>query len=160
MSEPKYSSEEDFTVPASRLARREPNRIPERVHDAGDSVISLQSEMGLADEPERFRDILCLIREVWREYGIDSQVPYNSQKPKVMHAVEATVVKRMPALRLQYEGAWPVRFYLKRALKDHGSQSRIRAHDEAPYIYPGKQPQNLGRRRLPMRAALEKKPHR
>ncbi|KAI0730871.1 hypothetical protein C8Q76DRAFT_690849 [Earliella scabrosa] len=96
-----------------------PSFNPVRLYDAGDGVRSLQSEMGLQDAPNRFRRILSLIRDVWREYDVDYQVSYKEQDPNVMREVETEVIRRMPTLQLEYTKAWPITFYLKRALKSH-----------------------------------------
>ncbi|RPD76251.1 hypothetical protein L226DRAFT_371502 [Lentinus tigrinus ALCF2SS1-7] len=81
--------------------------------------------MGLQYAPDHFRAILSVIREVWRDLGVDTRVPYGSQDSDLMRSVKKEALKRMPFLRIQYENGWPVMFYLKRALKGgHSSKSK------------------------------------
>ncbi|KAI0718066.1 hypothetical protein C8T65DRAFT_693998 [Cerioporus squamosus] len=99
-----------------------PPANPGRLYDAGDGKPSLQCEMGLQYAPDHFRAILSVIREVWRDLGVDIRAPYGSQDKALMRAVKKEALKRMPFLRIQYENGWPVTFYLKRSLK--GGHSR------------------------------------
>ncbi|RDX50848.1 hypothetical protein OH76DRAFT_1481920 [Lentinus brumalis] len=94
-----------------------PPANPKRLYDAGDGKSSLQLEMGLQYAPDHFRAILSVIREVWRDLGVDTRVSYGSQDNALMRSVKKEALKRMPFLRIQYEDGWPVIFYLKRSLK-------------------------------------------
>ncbi|TFK92623.1 hypothetical protein K466DRAFT_212255 [Polyporus arcularius HHB13444] len=99
-----------------------PSANPKRLYDAGDGKSSLQLAMGLQYAPDHFRAILSVIREVWRDLGVDTRASYGSQDSALMRLVKKETLKRMPFLRIQYEDGWPVTFYLKRSLK--GGHSR------------------------------------
>ncbi|RDX50849.1 hypothetical protein OH76DRAFT_367927 [Lentinus brumalis] len=101
---------------------RRPSRIPQKHHDSGDGAPSLQSKMGLQGNPDKFCAFLDIIRKVWREQGIDCRLQYSLQDPAKMRSVKLEVIRRLPFLTTDYEDAWPVNFYLQKALKSHRSQ--------------------------------------
>ncbi|KAI0718065.1 hypothetical protein C8T65DRAFT_639890 [Cerioporus squamosus] len=108
-----------------------PPRIPHILYDPGSGEPSLQSMMGLENEEVKFRGILDTIRAVWRAQEVDCYLPYFRQDPARMRSVTEEVVKRLPYLATDYEDAWPVEFYLRKALKDHGIQGSKRRRSEA-----------------------------
>ncbi|KAI0741317.1 hypothetical protein C8Q80DRAFT_1273781 [Daedaleopsis nitida] len=134
-----------------------PSFIPQRLYDAGDGEVTLQTQMGLLDEIDTFVDTLDVIREVWREHDIDIQVPYKWQDPEVMRSIKQEVINRLPYLRSDYKDAWPVTFYLKRALKNHLplnlKPAPIPSDPDGPYKFHGQLPSPRGDRRAPARVA-------
>ncbi|TFK92625.1 hypothetical protein K466DRAFT_212281 [Polyporus arcularius HHB13444] len=108
-----------------------PSRIPQKHHDAGDGAPSLQSKMGLQGNPDKFRAFLGIIRKVWREQGIDYQLPYSLQDPAKMRSIKLEVIRRLPFLITDYEDAWPVTFYLHEAWKGSQSPSKRKRSGDA-----------------------------
>ncbi|RPD64050.1 hypothetical protein L226DRAFT_371242 [Lentinus tigrinus ALCF2SS1-7] len=139
-----------------------PSRKPRAIHESEDGTPSLQSEMGLLDDPDRFCHILETIRSVWKKHGVKYNVPYRWQDLEVMRNVVTEVVRKLPFLGADYEDAWPVTVYLQRSLRVRGQrerQSERSLSDEADYEYEGPRLHNIGRRQVPGRACSKKRPY-
>ncbi|TFK92624.1 hypothetical protein K466DRAFT_212288 [Polyporus arcularius HHB13444] len=96
---------------------RTPLRHPDKIYETGNGYISLQGQMGLGGSLRSFEESLSVIREVWREHGVNPQVPYARQNPALIDKVKKEVIQRLPYLYEAYEDAWPIEFYLRRIFR-------------------------------------------
>ncbi|TFK92626.1 hypothetical protein K466DRAFT_212227 [Polyporus arcularius HHB13444] len=151
------STDEESIADGGRIPR--PCRILSLLYDAGDGKASLQSQMRLLEDPHRFRDSLKIIRKIWKEHGVDHYLSYSQQDPAKLRSIKLEATKRLPFLEARYEDAWPVTFYLKKALRnrgrdEHRERRRIRDNsDEADYLYDGPPLRTRGRREVHTRAS-------
>ncbi|RDX50850.1 hypothetical protein OH76DRAFT_367875 [Lentinus brumalis] len=119
--------------------------------------------MRLLEDPHRFRDSLAIIRKIWKEHGVNSYLPYSQQDPVKLRSIKLEATKRLPFLDARYEDAWPVTFYLRKALRNRGrneqhERRRIRDDsDEADYLYDGPSLRTRGRREVHTRASRKSK---
>ncbi|RDX50930.1 hypothetical protein OH76DRAFT_1481978 [Lentinus brumalis] len=98
-----------------------PHRYPKSIY-IGTRAPSLQVQMGMESGEQKLRFIAGVIRQTCRKYHVDLYLRYQEQDINQLLAIRDEVIKEIPELR-QYEEGWPVLFYLKVTLHDHGGHT-------------------------------------
>ncbi|KAI0718002.1 hypothetical protein C8T65DRAFT_99570 [Cerioporus squamosus] len=98
-----------------------PQRYPQCVY-IGKRSPSLQVQMGMERQEQRLRYIAAIIRQTCRKHGVDLYVRYCDHDINQLLTIRDEVIKEIPELR-EYEEGWPVLFYLKVIMHDHGGHT-------------------------------------
>ncbi|TFK85505.1 hypothetical protein K466DRAFT_601118 [Polyporus arcularius HHB13444] len=78
--------------------------------------------MGMESREQKLRFIAGIIRQTCRKHNVDLYLRYHEQDINQLLTIRDEVIKEIPELR-EYEEGWPVLFYLKVTLHDHGGHT-------------------------------------